>query len=421
MRVALYARVSTEEQSLHGLSIDAQLAALRDWAEDKTVVGEYVDAGISGRIPIKKRPELSRLLRDVEAGLIDVIAFTKLDRWTRNVREYYKADEILEAHRVAWKAIHEDYETQTAAGRMKVGIMLVVAQDEADRTSERVKAVFEEKRRKGLVVNGHMPLGLSYDNGRLVKTEDAPKVVELFNAYIGGRNINSLARQSAEILGRPYSPRAIQQMLQNEKYTLSGIISPEQFEAVRDIISQRATRTVRTDRVYLFSGLLVCPECGYRLTVHTRVWNGKTYTYYRCDQRDRVRRCTWGASVREEVCEEWLKDHLVSIVRGHNMSVTKKAKKPVDAAALQRKLDKLTDLYLEDKLSKEEYDKRATPLRDAVKSAQMRPKEADEARIMDALDVYPTLSKNAQKAFWSFLVRRIVPDGDGFSVEIISL
>lgn len=421
MRVALYARVSTEEQSLHGLSIEAQLAALREWAKDQTVVDEYVDPGISGRIAINKRPELSRLLRDVESGKIDLVVFTKLDRWTRNIKEYYKAEDVLDAHGVAWKALHEDYETQTAAGRLKVNIMLAVAQDEADRTSERVKAVFAEKRRKGLLVNGNTPLGITYDEGRMKVNEDAERIKTLFTAYQAGRRINDLARNSPELLGRAYAPRSIQQMLQNEKYVASGIITPEQFENVRYIMSQRATRTVRTDRVYLFSGLLVCPVCGYRLTVHTRIWKGRTYTYYRCDQRDRVGRCTWGKSVREDVLEEYMKNRLLSIVSGHNIKVSKMMKKPADVGQLQKKLDKLTDLYLEDKLSKEDFDKRADPLRDAIKSARLTPHEANTEEIVSALDVYPTLSKAAQKAFWSLLVRRIVPDGDGFSVDLVLL
>lgn len=79
MRIACYARVSTEEQALHGLSIEAQLNALREFANDQSV-GEYVDAGISARSSIAKRPELQRLLRDVEAGKVDLVVFTKLDR-----------------------------------------------------------------------------------------------------------------------------------------------------------------------------------------------------------------------------------------------------------------------------------------------------------------------------------------------------
>ena len=133
MRVALYARVSTEEQAIHGLSIDAQLAALDEWAKDKTVIDHYIDLGISARKPITKRPELQRLLRDVEQNRVDLIAFCKLDRWTRNIREYYKAQDVLDAHNVAWRAIQEDYETETASGRLKVNLMLAIAQGSEDR------------------------------------------------------------------------------------------------------------------------------------------------------------------------------------------------------------------------------------------------------------------------------------------------
>lgn len=60
MRVALYIRVSSEEQAVHGLSIEAQTEALTVWAEEKRayVVGRYVDAGISARKKASKRPEL---------------------------------------------------------------------------------------------------------------------------------------------------------------------------------------------------------------------------------------------------------------------------------------------------------------------------------------------------------------------------
>ena len=86
-QVFLYIRVSTEEQAIHGLSIAAQSAALEQWAQDygHNVVGTYIDAGISARKPAKKRPELQRLLADVQAGKGELIVFTKLDRWFRNI------------------------------------------------------------------------------------------------------------------------------------------------------------------------------------------------------------------------------------------------------------------------------------------------------------------------------------------------
>ena len=145
-----YVRVSTEEQALHGLSIEAQTAKLRAWAaaNGHRIIDLYIDAGISARKPAGKRPALQRLLKDVQDGKGDMVIFTKLDRWFRNIAEYYKVQEVLEKSGVNWRTIEEDYDTSTASGRLKINIMLSVAQDEADRTSERIKAVMEVKRSK---------------------------------------------------------------------------------------------------------------------------------------------------------------------------------------------------------------------------------------------------------------------------------
>lgn len=418
MRIALYARVSTDEQALRGLSIEAQLAALREFAGEQSV-GEYVDAGVSARITIKKRPELQRLLRDVEAGKIDLVAFVKLDRWTRNIREYYKAQDVLDAHGVAWKALREDYETQTAAGRLKVNIMLAVAQDEADRTSERVKAVFEEKRRKGLSVNGHMPLGLDFCAGHPTPNADAEKVKELFSRFIALRSLRACAAVSAEITGKRYTTTGLRQLLNNERYLAAGVVSPETWERTQAILSTHATRTVTPGRVYLFSGLLACPVCGGKMTARTYRPRGHEYVYYSCARASKQLTCTNHTCVREDLLEAYMLDHVLAAVKDHNLRITKGRKKPVDVDALQRKLDRLTDLYLDEGIEKDEFDRRAAPIRDAIKSASLTPQAVDAAEIRSALDTYEGLSKTAQRAFWGFLVRRIIPTGEGFEIALV--
>ena len=97
-RVALYIRVSTEEQARHGLSLEEQRKSLEAYAAQHkfAIVGVYEDAGISARKPYKKRPALLRLLDDCKAGKIDVILFIKLDRWFRNVGNYYAVQDILD-------------------------------------------------------------------------------------------------------------------------------------------------------------------------------------------------------------------------------------------------------------------------------------------------------------------------------------
>ena len=86
-RVALYCRVSTDQQVREGDSIQAQLTALREYAQkhNYVVTGEYIDDGVSGSL-LNERDELQRMLDDVKKREIDIILFTKLDRFFRNVK-----------------------------------------------------------------------------------------------------------------------------------------------------------------------------------------------------------------------------------------------------------------------------------------------------------------------------------------------
>ena len=105
VRVALYPRVSTEEQFLRGYSLQTQEEVLVQYAADHgfKVVGIYRDEGHSARKPAMKRAVMQQLLTDVQAGKIDRILFIKLDRWFRNVREYHKIQEITSPGRLPWR------------------------------------------------------------------------------------------------------------------------------------------------------------------------------------------------------------------------------------------------------------------------------------------------------------------------------
>ena len=129
LRAGLFERVSTEEQARYGYSIQNQIEALEEHCKKNEIkiVDHYCDEGVSAGKPYTKRPEMKRLLDDVQAGKIDIILFTRLDRWFRNVQEYFKVQEILEKHKVEWKAIWEDYDTTTSNGRMAITIFLAIA------------------------------------------------------------------------------------------------------------------------------------------------------------------------------------------------------------------------------------------------------------------------------------------------------
>lgn len=404
MRVALYARVSTEEQALHGLSIEAQKAALGEWAANQTIVDYYIDLGVSARKPILKRPELQRLLRDVEQDRIDLIAFTKLDRWTRAIREYYKAQDILDAHNVAWRAIHEDYETQTAAGRLKVNIMLAVAQDEADRTSERIKAVFDDKRRKGLAPTGSVPKGIRLVNGHDEPSEDAYIIRELFNAYIASRSARSIAPRFG------YTAEGIKWVVKNHRYVDAGVIDRSTYETAQEILKTRSQRHTKRDRVFLFSGLVYC-SCGSRMSGAAVPGKGKEYYYYRCISHNQGKPCP-GTYISELKIEQFLLDNTIKKAKETNVLITKKKKAQPDLQKLKAKLGKLTDLYLSDLITKDKYEVEYRDVQAKIAEAEREPQEVNTSELKSLLGAYQGLTRPGKKAFWSRLVNRIDIDGD---------
>ena len=152
--VAAYIRVSSQEQKLHGISLEAQVQKLEEYAEQHNmkIVEWYKDEGVSGRKLIKKRPELQRMIHDAQKGNFRRILFIKLDRFFRSVAEYHECMKLIEP--VIWTATEEKYDLSTANGRAFVNMKLVIAELEADQTGERIKIVNEYKIKEGLPLFG---------------------------------------------------------------------------------------------------------------------------------------------------------------------------------------------------------------------------------------------------------------------------
>ena len=146
LRVAIYIRVSTDKQVKDGDSMRDQLATGQkyiDGHENMILVDTYIDDGISGQK--LKRDDFQRLIDDVRAGRIDLIIFTRLDRWFRNLRHYLNTQDILDKHGVSWTAIEQPYfDTSTPHGRAFVNNSMIWAELEAQNDSDRILGVFDD-------------------------------------------------------------------------------------------------------------------------------------------------------------------------------------------------------------------------------------------------------------------------------------
>jgi len=423
-RVFLYVRVSTEEQALHGLSIEAQTAALEAWAkkEHHQVVGVYTDAGISGRKPASKRPELQRLLGDVRAGKGDLVAFTKLDRWFRNIAEYYKVQEILEKNHVDWQTIHEDYDTSTASGRLKINIMLAVAQDEADRTSERIKAVFDSKRAKNEPTNGKTPKGYRKEGKKIVLDEKtAPMVRAAFDMYFETGCISKVIKSFPDLHLNYYAARY---MFASPSYAgdmkgieIPPIISWEEHQKAMNLHGTTVRKT-KENRVYLFSGLAFCPECGRRLGGRTMRRTHCSTVYYICPGHLQWKGCGNAKNYNEAKIEQYLLDHIEQkAALMIEMSKKRAASSKPKRDAIKKKLSRLLDLYVDEIISKEDYKQRSQELNLELEAIPEDPPpiniEALKERFFSGWkEVYIDLSREGKQAFWRNTVKEIRFDKD---------
>lgn len=295
-----------------------------------------------------------------------------------------------------------------------MNIMLAVAQDEADRTSERIKAVFARKKEKGLVPSGTAPFGVVNVGGVLQPSEDAQRVRDLFDVFINSRSTNEVMRQSGRVLGKPMTGTGIRYLLRNKTYVQAGVIDKATFDKVQEILAVRATRNERSGREYIFAGLMVCPVCGRSMTSHRWTFKEKDYIYYRCYSHQMNKQCPYNKSIREDRVEEFLLKRLGVLIEDYNVEVKQKQQAKPNPAAIKSRMDKLTDLYLSDTISKEDYLARYEPLKNALKDAENAPKPVPAEVVNDFTASYESFSRAARKAFWSRLLVRIIPTEDGF-------
>ena len=430
MKVAIYARVSTEDQAKVGLSIPTQLDNLRDWAKQNghTIVKEYVDAGISGKKPVSKRPALSQFVGDIENGLdIEALVFTKLDRFIRSVKLYYQATEIMDSRGIGWIAIQEQYETVTSQGRFTVNLMLSIAEAEADRTSERIKVVFDRKIANGEYIGNRVPFGYSVVDKHLVPNDDADTVRKAYDLYRRTGSIYQV-KNFLHGVGHTVVYVTVCRILRNTMYKglyrdnpsyCEPIIQPEVFDEVQQMLQVRSYRQNQSKRVYLFSGMIHCAYCG---KVMVGSWSGQTKDKlrYRCNYHALNGNCPNKTHIKETDIEAYLIEHVVDHYKKITAEVEapQKKKRGPDKAAIMAKVDRLKDLYIDGLIEKEQF------VADRDKLLAMIPKEPPKKdlsgvrRIVldgDFRERYNELTQEDKRSLWRSIIDHMNADDKGIT------
>ena len=436
LRAALYVRVSGQEQAIKGLSLEAQQESLEEYARERgwVIVGVYIDAAKTARKSLGKRTNFLRMLESVKQDKVDLILFTRLDRWFRSVADYYKVMEILDAHHCGWLTTQEQYDTTMAGGRLYINLRLSIAQNEADLCGERIGVVLDSKVKHGTVVSGKIPFGYRINEEKRLEIvpENAAIILDTFEHYRSTVSVRATAAYIQRTYGLNWDNircrRNLCQTLYIGHYESNGRVNPnfcppivprDLYDDVQKLLSNN-TKANPTGRVFLFTSLLICAECGHRLAGLQTGYG----PYYRFPQHYSRRTCDHKKQIRENAVEEWLLTFLGDELKKQRLEWDiKEARRrqtaaAIDRAAIRRKLSRLKELYVNEMIDLEEY-RRDYELYTAQLAERTAPSAEEERPNFEAVEailasgfrkIYDGLEREEKRTLWRSVIKEICVD-----------
>ncbi|MCP4605897.1 MAG: recombinase family protein [Proteobacteria bacterium] len=441
LRVGIYARVSSGEQ-VEGHSIEAQLRITREFAEHKgwIVVHEYIDPGFSGTND--ERPAFKQIIDDATAGDIQVIAFHKLDRFSRSISDILKNFRKLEGLGILLASATEPFDFTTPHGKAHFHMLAVFAQWYIDNLSAETKKGKKQRALKGLY-NGRPPFAyVRSDTGiAQIVPEEAEVVLKAYEAYATD---NYTDRKVADLIngfgfptrrGRNWSKDSVRDFLQNEFYLgkvkykgdiLPGrhdaIISQELFDRCQQVrASHRRAPRSHTPRfnTYVLGKILRCASCGETI----RCQSSRKYRYYRDMTNTRGLECNnSGMSVKADTIEKELGAILCNLRLPENwQDEIREALKSEDERKqmldrrryLERKLRRLGMSFVDETITEPEYIRE----RDALKTELATLVISEDVDVIDAglyletlRDLWNEATLEEQKAICRLMLKTVYYD-----------
>ena len=306
-RVALYCRVSTYEQSRGDFSsLDNQELILKEYCQARhwSITRVFRDSSTGSNLD---RPELKKLIRDIERKKNDIVLITKLDRISRNPKDLYKLDEIFSEYEVDLISTSQDIDTRTAQGKFFRDLLMLFARFERELIAERT---FEKNYNQARIGrwSGGPPLGYDLIEKKLLVNKEEKEIVnKMFDYYLNDKSATSVAKRLTDEgfrqkRGGLFRKNSLPAQLSNPVYIgkikfndelFDGLHEPivdiEKFNKVRELFKKAHTKkkpAYKSKHELLLLGILKCGFCGSAMTTsYTKKKNGHIYFYYKCSKQ----------------------------------------------------------------------------------------------------------------------------------------
>lgn len=309
--IALYSRVSTQEQAASGHSIDEQRLRMESFcrAMGWDDFQHFTDAGFSGGS--KDRPALLKLISEVQAGRVERVLVYKLDRLSRSQKDtLFLIEDVFLRNGADFVSMTENFDTATPFGKAMVGILAVFAQLEREQIKERMTMGRTARSKAGAFHgSGTIPIGYDYDGSLHVNDYEAGLVRAVFEKAAAGIPVRRIVQEmNGDGLFHKYGPwnaQTVRKMLQRRTYLgevcfkgtwYAGKHEPiidtvlfEDVQRIRIASHEKAVQeNARLGRATSFlSGLVFCARCGARYTAQTYHHGKYSYRKYACASRSK--------------------------------------------------------------------------------------------------------------------------------------
>lgn len=443
IKVASYCRVSTDSED-QANSFESQQRYFREYIErhpEWELYEVYADEGITGT-STKKRTQFNKMINDAYKGKFNMIITKEVSRFSRNLLDTIAYTRELKSLGIGVIFMNDGFTSLDPDSELRLSIMGSIAQEESRKTSSRVKWGQTRQMERGVVFGTSM-LGYDVCDGKLSINPEGAEIVRLiFHKYgVEKKGTSTIARELREAGYKTYSDNVIWsnshivKILRNEKYvgdlvqkktitpdylshekkynrgeeemiTIKDhhepIIDRELWDTVQEELQKRNRNnnqsTSHSNR-YIFSGKMVCGECGARFVSRSKTRkSGTSYMRWGCytattlgvksiDVQGNLIGCDIGKTIRDDLAIEsltkviksipvdfnWIIQNLTNIVT----SALHACEDPMDDAQklecqiqqIMKKKEATIDAFVSGIISKEElqhmkdlYDERLTPL-----------------------------------------------------------
>ena len=352
-RVAIYTRQSVDRSTEMELgSLQAQREAIAAYVKSQAGEGwfalpeKYDDGGFSGGT--MERPAFQRMLADIRAGRIDIVACYKIDRLSRSLLDFAEIMRLFGDHGVTFVSVTQSFNTTTPMGTLTLNVLMSFAEFERQVIAERTRDKIAAMRRRGIWCGGHPLIGYDNVDGRLKVNEDeAIRVREIFALYLklgsmskvlveldrrGWVNKTHVTKRGKVMRGKPFDLNALNRLLKSPLVVgrvpyrdevhpgaHTAIVDENLWTAVQHQLAtnrERAGADQRNKHGAVLRGIIHCARCGSRMINHFTTRGPKSWHFYVCPTLNNgsPKKCR-GSRVPAGEIEKFVLDRIRGIAR----------------------------------------------------------------------------------------------------------